>query len=332
LIAVAGEGMSERLEGLVGGRLANWTVVGGFALIFVSSTVSGQSLVDPPSAVCSAKYLSQTATVGQLVFKAYESKEDGGCLEVRNREGEIVFRRTKETYGQYTLGQAANEEFHAPKIENGTDVTGRGHPDMIVSLNTGGAHCCTSHFVFELEPEFRPLATLNDEDDDMAHFAKLDHGGPYYYFTADWTFAYWPASFASSPSHLVLLQFVDDGKGGAYHLALDKMTRPAPTQAQWKKHLSDVEEALSGNASLSGDLGATLWDTVLDLIYTGHSDLAWKFLDEAGPKAQQKPLPDLDDFCSILKESPYWPDLEKTIQNSPPACANSKPDPAYRKN
>ena len=32
-----------------------------------------------------------------------------------------------------------------------------------------------------------------------------------------------------------------------------------------------------------------MWQTVLDLIYTGHSDLAWKFMDAAGPKAQQSP-------------------------------------------
>jgi hypothetical protein len=331
LIAVAGEDMNRQIERFAGRRRVIWMVVVGFALAFVSGTASGQSSVDQPSAVCSAKYLSQTATVGQFVFKAYERGQDfSACLEVLTRKGDVVFRRASKTYGQYTLGQAANAEFHAPKIENGTDVTGRGHPDMIVSLNTGGAHCCTSHYVFELEPEFRLLATLNDEDDDMAHFAKLDHGGPYYYFTADWTFAYWPASFASSPSHLVQLQFVDDAKGGSYHLALDKMKGPEPSSAKWKNDIDAAQRTIKDDP-LNG-VGSTLWQTALNLIYTGHSDLAWKFLDEAGPKAQQKPLPGLGDFCSLLKQSPYWPDLDKAIQNAPPACMNAKPAPASRGN
>jgi hypothetical protein len=74
-----------------------------------------------------------------------------------------------------------------------------------------------------------------------------------------------------------------------------------------------------------------LWNTVLDLIYTGHSDLAWKFINEAGPKAQPGTNATLADFCSVLKVSPYWPDLEPTVKDMPSACANAKPDEARRR-
>ncbi len=73
------------------------------------------------------------------------------------------------------------------------------------------------------------------------------------------------------------------------------------------------------------DIGQPLWGTVLDLIYAGHSDLAWKFVDAVGPKAQEKPFPALADFCGLLKRSPYWADLQPTLQNVPPACANAAP-------
>jgi hypothetical protein len=311
-------------------KIAHYRQVFRFAaatIVFIAAFCppAGRAQVDPPTTVCSAKYLTQTVRVDQFVFKAYEAGEEHqACLEVRNRNGELVYRRAKEEFGQFTLGQPVNDEYHVPAVPNGTDVTGRGRPDMIVSDFTGGAHCCSLHFVFELEPYFKLLATLNDADDDLAHFTKLAGDTRYYYSTADWAFAYWPADFAASPSHSVLLRFVEDDKGGHFHLALDKMKRSAPTPAKWNENLADVKEALSPRGSLPDDLTRTLWDTVLDLIYTGHSDLAWKFLDEAGPKAQAKPLPNLEDFCGVLKTSLYWPDLEGTLQNPPPACTSAK--------
>jgi hypothetical protein len=292
----------------------------------VALAIAGTAAAQQPanaSDVCTQSHLKERATVDRYLFTSYVS-DDQACLTV-TRNGSVVFRRTTDsgTPG-FTLGQPADMSSNVPAVANGTDVTSRGHPDMIVSLSTGGAHCCSSHYVFELEPELKLLATLNDADDDMAHFERIDRNGPYYYLTADWTFAYWPDCFACSPSEPVVLRFVDDAKGGGFHLALDKMQRPAPSPAKWKHDLESVKDSLKNGSPLN-TVGTTLWQDVLDLIYTGHSGLAWKFLDEAGPTAQQKPLPNLEDFCSLLKESLYWPDLEKTIHNSPPACSSAKP-------
>jgi hypothetical protein len=269
--------------------------------------------------LCAAGGLSGSARVDQYLFRTYES-EDGACLEVLHG-GKIVYRRAGDDVVQYTLGQAAGDDF--PAVANGTDVTGRGRPDMIVLSWSGGAHCCFAHLVFELEPSFRLLATLNDAHDDLAHFARLGPDRRYYYFTADWTFAYWPDCFACSPSALVILRYVDDGHGGGFHLALDRMHTPAPTPSEWNQHLRAAQ-----NSASKGDIasiGTTLWDPVLNWLYDGHPDLAWKFVEAAGPKAQQKPLPTLADFCRLLKTSAYWPDLAPSLGDRPPACANAAP-------
>ena len=282
----------------------------------------GHNAVDPKTPACAAKFLTHTAVVSQFVFKAYEKPDDSGCLQVF-RNGNLVFRRSSDAM-QYTLGQSGSREYRIPKIENGADVTGRGRPEMIVSYWTGGAHCCFVHYVFELEPEFKLVATLNDEDGDLAHFASFDDHH-YYYLSDDWAFAYWPSCFACSPYHSVILRFVEDNDAGSFHLALDKMRRPTPSPAEWNRKLREFE-ATQGNR-VPDEIGLTLWSTVLDLIYTGHSDLAWKFLDQA--KAKAKPelrnSMDLGGFCSILKTSLYWPDLAPTLKNTPPACANAKP-------
>ena len=194
---------------------------------------------------------------------------------------------------------------------------------MVVSAYTGGAHCCMYHLVFELAPAFKLLAILSDRDDDLAHF-EFDAGdGKYYYHTADWTFAYWPSCFACSPSASVTLRFVEDQNGGAFHLALDKMTEPAPVQEEWEKHLHALRETVA--AGDVGSIGQNLWGVVLDLLYTGHSDLAWKFVANAGRDAESGQFPSLGEFCSVLKASPYWNDLRPTLREVPPECSRAKP-------
>ena len=288
--------------------------------IAASASLLAQSAAQNPDAACAAKNQSETAAVAQFTFTTYQSN-DGACLQVMSG-GKVLYRSALDSYQKFTLGQPGDATEKIPAIANGTDVTGRGHPDMIVSLYTGGAHCCTSHYVFELEPAFRLLATLNDSNDDLAHFEHFADGH-YYYITADWTFEYWPTCFTCSPSALVTLHWVDDAKGGGFHLAMDKMQTAAPTPTEWNKELSAAQKAV--NAGSVDDIGQSLWGVVLDLIYAGHSDLAWKFVDAAGPKAQQQPFPALADFCGLLKTSPYWTDLQPTLQNTPQACANATP-------
>ena len=176
-------------------------------------------------------------------FTAYKSS-DGACVQATSG-GKVVYNHSVDSFETFTLGQPADAQDNIAAIANGTDVTGRGRPDMIVSLFTGGAHCCTIHYVFELEPQFKLLATLNDSDDDLAHFARSGADPRYYYITADWTFGYWPTCFACSPSELVTLQWVDDDKGGGFHLAMDKMQKPAPTPAEWNKKLSAAQAVVA---------------------------------------------------------------------------------------
>ena len=297
---------------------------GVVAAVWIASAVGllAQGPAENPAEACAAKNQTDaaTATVRQYQFTAYKSS-DGACLQVTSG-GKVVYSDSVDSFETYTLGQPGDAQNNIPAIANGTDVTGRGRPDMIASLYTGGAHCCWIHYVFELAPQFKLLAALNDADDDLARFERLA-SGHYDYVTADWTFAYWPTCFACSPSALVTLRWTDDAKGGGFHLAMDKMQTPAPTEAEWNKDLAAAQKDV--NASDADDIGRTMWQTVMNLIYGGHSDLAWKFVDALGPKAQQSPFPALGDFCSLLKTSPYWPDLQPTLKDTPAACANAAP-------
>ena len=109
-----------------------------------------QGPAENPAEACAAKNQMDVATVGQYQFSAYKSS-DGACLQVTNA-GKVVYSQSVDSFETYTLGQPDDAQDNIAAIANGTDVTGRGQPDMIVSLFTGGAHCCSIHFVFELEP------------------------------------------------------------------------------------------------------------------------------------------------------------------------------------
>ncbi len=319
-ILIARAGASMLIWQIQAGMHRGWAIAFAVTLLATPIPLLAQLGVDAPTRTCATKYGVHSITVKQYVFATYEN-DAGACLQVMSA-GKVIVRRTSEFPEAFTIGQHADSLYNFPPIANGTDVTGRGHPDMIVSEYSGGAHCCMTHYVFELEPQFKLLATLYDADDDLAHFQRAADGR-YDYITADWTFAYWPDCFAYSPSALVKLRWIDDNNGGGFHLAIDKMHKPAPTPAQWNRALNDAQKVVKNHNINS--IGTTMWQTVLDLIYSGHSDLAWKFVDELGPKAQQKPLPTLTDFCSLLKKSLYWPDLKPTLKDPPAACANAEP-------
>lgn len=292
----------------------------------VHQLIYAQFPADHPDVACAAKYLTSTAKAGRYIFKAYRNDDSGdACLQViRGRS--IIFKRTMGNGGYYALGQKSDKQSGAQAIANGADITGRGRPDMTVSFYTGGAHCCLFVYIFELDPDFRLLGTLDAADGDGSHFVVIDNR--YYYSTEDWTFAYWYGSFAGSPAPSVILAYMEGANNQhGFHLALDKMRRPAPTTEEWQKALADVHHELTlEGKNMFNFLPQVLWKEILDLIYTGHSDLAWKFLEEVGPRAQESPYPDLAAFCSTLKTSPYWPDLEPTLLDIPAACAKAKPD------
>jgi len=294
----------------------HWPVLVG--LFWIAFPVSGVAQ-SHRAKTCVRAHPTASATVRGFVFKTYEAAnvDDPACLRIY-RDGKVVYHLADDEQ-MYYLGQPANAPYKIPVAPNGADLTGDGRPDMIVTAWSGGAHCCFTHLIFELEPKLRLLATIDDGDADLSHFEKLGKSRGYSYMTRD-IWSYWPASFASSVSHKVILSW----SGERFRLDWDKMRYPPPTPRQWASALSDVNGALNDPANAREALGETLWDTTLDLIYTDHSDLAWKFVREANPKALAGDNPSLGEFCLKLKKSAYWPELEPTLKNAPKECLNAK--------
>jgi hypothetical protein len=108
------------------------------------------------------------------------------------------------------------------------------------------------------------------------------------------------------------------------------MHKPDPTPEEWKERTKVTREAFGMDNPFSGGIGSWFWGSMLSLIYTGHSDLAWKLFDETWPPERQGKDKFLADFCSQLKTSPYWVDLESIVQSAPLTCARATPEETGR--
>jgi hypothetical protein len=252
------------------------------------------------------------ARFADYVVRTYRDPNPYGCFEIL-RQGKQVYAEIGFVYqigGSYELALSGKTELLTPI---GTDVTGLGVPDVVVGEWTGGAHCCFVSHVFELGPQaLRKVATIDSQDSDGAHFEDVDHDGRLEFLTNDWTFAYWRASFADSPAPDVVLHF----RAGRFRVALDFMRKPAPSLADLQSRATALASDEQWKAD-SPDPPSDLWKEMLDLIYTGNAQLAWRFINMAWPGQKPGKAEFLKEFKAKLQESPYWKDLQELNRGQP---------------
>jgi hypothetical protein len=64
---------------------------------------------------------------------------------------------------------------------------------------------------------------------------------------------------------------------------------------------------------------------MLDLIYSGHADLAWPFFEQAWPAEIPGKERSLTGFLSLLSAGPYWPDVQRLNEGQWPALLDTLP-------
>ncbi|SDF91051.1 hypothetical protein [Terriglobus roseus] len=259
----------------------------------------------------------QRQTAGFTLRTFLNDDSEDSCFQIlRNRR--VIHQEINHEGFRYTLGQKAVPEVGVPAIPDGTDLTGSGHPDMIVTLNTRGAHCCLTVMVYELKDVPKRIAKFEVTDTEYPYFERGGNG--FYRFHAqDWSLAYWPSSFAGSPSASVILRYTSRG----YHLDLDAMRAPMPSEQDVEKARTDAKELFANfGASESG----IFWYWVMQWIYSGHDDLAWNFVDEQWPANVPGKEEWTGNFCAMLADSPYWADLQPFVTHAPATCISAAED------
>lgn len=228
----------------------------------------------------------------QETFKPYiarvyfDSKANDGSdayFEILKDGGRVYLQKTAKKGERFFLGTMYKSDPDASLVKMGTDITGDGQPDVMISEWLGGANCCLVIHIFEIGPMFKKLATVDSGFGDAGpHFIEYSNARALAVQVYDWTFASWNADFADSPAPRVVLRFTD----GEYRVATDLMHTRAPSAEELTRRAAAVKTYAAG-AEVSvwpdGTLSPELWGTMLDLIYGGHREMAWEFLDIAWP-------------------------------------------------
>ena len=152
----------------------------------------------------------------------------------------------------------------------GSDITGEGHPDVIVETYTGGAHCCFSTLVYDLGPTLTQVLET-PESNCGGRFEDLDGDSVYEFVTCDDLFAYVYCPYASSPAVEAILQYEP---GSGYVPASPRFAHLYAEAVS--THTRMAEAAVPGElGEWDGTTKCAVLPLVLDYLYMGRADQAW---------------------------------------------------------
>lgn len=225
---------------------------------------------------------------------------DGGKESQRieiSRDGRMLWSRAGH---RFAFDSRVNEQAAAKVWGQGSDATGDNEPELIIREWTGGSGCCFTFIVVTLADPVIEVGTIDAGA--SGRFEDLDGDGVPEFVGQDWTFRGWHTTGPDSPAPRIVLRLGDDG----FELAPELMERPAPTPEQRERLVMDVLTSADWGP---GNPPPLLWGTALDLMYAGHPDLGWNFLDWAWPEDRPGREEFIAEFRSQLTRSPYAADL-----------------------
>jgi hypothetical protein len=253
---------------------------------------------------------------GKRIYRQQKSERDLGHFA-------IDAKFLKARIDVATLDALDTEDAPTGVVKMGMNVTGDGQPDLVIDEYTGGAYCCTLLHIFEIGRRFKRIGTVDAREFDTGEFPiffHLDRGSDYQIVVSDDTFLFWRDS---DHGHVKAPRVVLRYQEGHYRVAPDLMRRPAPTMAQlatWAReeryqqlrhhhHLPDESPPSDERVGMGLYPGSSVWGRMLDLVYTGHADLAWTFLDMVWAPGRPGKREFLSAFRAELSMSPYWPGI-----------------------
>jgi len=292
----------------------------------------------------------QEEIYGEYTFRVWAPGESSpGSVDIM-KGGRLVKRITPDPgyrFTRYEIGTRTRDYKPDDRIKPGDDITGDGRPNVVIIEFSGGAHCCLWYHILELGKSPKILATISGLHANPI-FEDVDGDGVFEVQVYDWTFAYWRACFFESPAPRVILQWQE----GKYRVAPELMWNPAPPPEELKAQAESLKREILKNLRpatgphpaptttdldqkiwrtvlqctqpLPGDydpetdtLPAGLWGEMLELIYTGHEDRAWAFLEAAWPEEIDGKENFLRDFRDRLEQSPYWQEMKAAETEQP---------------
>ncbi len=244
---------------------------------------------------------------GRLEKKKYGPYRTSILQDFQTGLGKIVIQKGRvrvfeeaEIDNHYYFGNHFEPNSDEPAdIFSGSDITGNGRTNLVISNWTGGAHCCHFLYIFELGQSFKKLVSVEALSSSI-RLVDLDHDGypeiEFWDGAIDEQFA----CYACSPGGRVVLKFWKDH----YEVATHLMKKPTPTPKKMKRLKQDLVRSFK--EAETPDLPYPFLKALMDLSYSGHFKLALQLADETWPAEKPGLAKFKSEFSQALKISRYW--------------------------
>ena len=273
-----------------------------FNTIAISDSQVGNSV---PEILNSDLCKDNPVVVEEKTYQDYQVKissaGDGDChlLDIE-RQGKVLYH-DEEIGGHFYFGA---------DFEKGVDpfvrLTGQNDPNLVFSKWTGGAHCCFSLHVFELDKDLREIANV-DGGNFYPVLEDIDHDGIAEIRVTDDALAYLFSSFASSAAGDVVLKYSNH----EYRVAAEYMVKTAPELDIFNKKIKTWRKMLRKHAPDWPP--PSLIQTVTDLFYTGNARAAFALVDRTWPSDVAGKEDFLKAYEEVLEKSRYYQEFQKQI-------------------
>lgn len=250
-----------------------------------------------PAAAVEGERVPHDIVDGDYTLRFLEDPEIGFIDTLQVLRGDaVVYEGLFEAFLQM-IEEPPGSEYGVLPLGLDVDATGDGNPDFVLQSYSGGAHCCYYTLVLEREPELAVLAEF-DGANTPALLENLDADPALEVRLRDWTFAYWKTSYAESPAPEVVL----DLQEGAYVGSPALMRRPPPDKASLEREIKAMRAMVLQQRKPIPEL----WGRMLEYIYSGNAETAFKLLDGAWPEGLSGKASFVLQLGAQLSFSPHW--------------------------
>jgi hypothetical protein len=234
---------------------------------------------------------------GDYVLRTYRGEYEG-LIEIDFR-GRVAYQQKGHAF--YISGKELLKKEQV--VPMGLDLTGDGKQNFLFYEWSGGAHCCFNATILTTEIPIKQVAIIEGRHT-VPVFEDLDDDGLYEVIVRDWTYDYWPQSFAGSPAPEVILVY----NGSEYVPSKLFMFREAPSEKELKEKVTEVKNELTTTYDIYKGLP---FQYALNLMYTGHEELGWQFIEQVWPESESKEKEELiESLRGLMEHSSYWQKLK----------------------
>jgi hypothetical protein len=159
-----------------------------------------------PAALATTQTASRGAVTATFTYSGHYPNYSKLHLRIA-QSGSVLYDQAvhSKVCGKYCAPGATGSKASSVQIIDLDDI---GQPNVILSLYTGGAHCCSVQQIYTFDPGTMTYGvTEHDFGDPGAQIEDLNHDGHSEFVTADDRFAYAFTDFAASGLPLQILTF-----------------------------------------------------------------------------------------------------------------------------